>query len=242
MNEDINKTNQKPKIKSWVIALIVIGSLIVLYGIMSWISKGVGGTLGYTELESSSSSFSSSDHSMPKSPSYDENKALTNSSNSIEGSSNEESTERMAVKDASLSMVVASVEDSGEKIVSYAEDNLGYVVNSQINNPLDKPRSYITVRVPADKLDQTIKYYKSLADKVVYEEVSSKDITEQYTDLASKLKNYEATEKQLQEIMKQASNVEEVLKVQKQLTSVRQNIEVTRGKMEYLEKDMYLWQ
>ncbi len=238
MTNNMNETKQNPKNKIWVIILIITFSLIVLYILGVWLFQGVSGSLDSFGLEPSGSVPGSYNYSETKPTSYNESKTLLGESASLESSTGEESSERMVIKDASLSMVVSNIEDTGKKINTYAENNDGYIVSSQINNPLDQPRSYITVRVPAEKLDQAIDYYKTLADKVVSENITSEDITEKYVDLESKLKNYQATEEQLKEIMKKAQSVDEILKVQNQLTSVRQNIELIKGQMQYLEKNV----
>ena len=68
------------------------------------------------------------------------------------------------------------------------------------------------------------------------ESTTGQDVTEQYTDLDSQLRNLEASEAQLLELMKQAGTVEEILKVQQELTNTRGQIEQIKGQMQYLEQ------
>jgi hypothetical protein len=75
-----------------------------------------------------------------------------------------------------------------------------------------------------------------MADEVTYENISANDVTEEYIDLSAKLKNLEATEEQLLEIMKKAEKVEDILAVQRELTNTRDEIERTKGRMQYLEQ------
>jgi len=79
-------------------------------------------------------------------------------------------------------------------------------------------------------------YFHSLAIKVTYEGSQGQDVTEEYVDLQSRLRNLEATESQLLEIMKRAGKVSEILEVYRELTNVRQQIEQTKGKMQYLDQ------
>ncbi|MBN2456553.1 MAG: DUF4349 domain-containing protein, partial [Sedimentisphaerales bacterium] len=55
-------------------------------------------------------------------------------------------------------------------------------------------------------------------------------------DLSAKLKNLRATETQLLQILTKAETIEDILAVQSQLTSVRDQIERTQGRMQYLEQ------
>jgi PKD repeat protein len=75
-----------------------------------------------------------------------------------------------------------------------------------------------------------------LAVEVTSQTTSSQDVTEEYVDLTSKLKNLEATEQQLLRIMDKAEKVEDILAVERELSNTRSQIEQTKGRMQYLEK------
>jgi molybdopterin converting factor small subunit len=75
-----------------------------------------------------------------------------------------------------------------------------------------------------------------MAVDVKSETTSGQDVTEQYTDLASRLRNLEASEAQLLELMKQAGKVDEILQVQRELTNTRGQIEQIKGHMQYLQQ------
>ncbi len=230
--EEVNQSQKKKGTNPWIIIIAVIGGLILLYVIGAWLMQGLGGSS--TAFAPSSAELSSSKSSSLKTTEV----SSELSTESTSSDDNSENTERLIIKDAKLSIVVSDVEDSAKKISQYAENQDGYVASSEINNPLDQPRSYITIRVPTNVLDESLDYIKNLADKIVLENISAEDITDQYTDLKSKLENYEVSEKQLQEIMKQAQNVKEVLTIQKELTNVREKIELIKGKMQYLGQNV----
>jgi PKD repeat protein len=81
---------------------------------------------------------------------------------------------------------------------------------------------------------------QDLAVDVKSVSTSGQDVTEEYVDLNSKLGNLEASESQLLKLMEKAGTVEEILKVQQQLVSTRENIEVIKGRMQYLEQSSAL--
>jgi len=61
-------------------------------------------------------------------------------------------------------------------------------------------------------------------------------LPKKFVDLTAKLKNLEATEQQLLKIMEKAEKVEDILAIQRELTNTRQQIEQTKGRMQYLEQ------
>jgi hypothetical protein len=72
--------------------------------------------------------------------------------------------------------------------------------------------------------------------EVKSETSSGEDVTAQYVDLQSRLKNLQAAEAQLDEIMKSATNTEDVINIFNQLTAYREQIEVVKGQIKYYEE------
>jgi len=147
-----------------------------------------------------------------------------------------ETPSRMIIKTGWLNLVVKDVLDTAKKITKFAEDNGGWVVSSNISEYEKVPSGSITVRVPAEKFDQAKEYFRSLAVRVTNESVQSQDITEEYVDLQSRLRNLEAAENRLLDLMKMTGKVSEILEVHRELTNIREQIEQIKGKMQYLEE------
>lgn len=65
--------------------------------------------------------------------------------------------------------------------------------------------------------------------------VSGQAVTEEYVDLQSRLRNAEAQETQMLELMKKAQTIEEILTVQSRLAEIQSQIEQIKGRMKYME-------
>jgi len=81
---------------------------------------------------------------------------------------------------------------------------------------------------------------KSGAGQILSENVSGQDITQEYTDLESRLRNLEQAEEQLTKIMEQAWETEDVLIVYNRLVEVQEQIELIKGQMKYYEQSAAL--
>jgi hypothetical protein len=107
-----------------------------------------------------------------------------------------------------------------------------------------QPRANVTVRVPAGKLDSIMAEIKALTpnpdEDVLSENVSGQDVTAEYTDLGSRLRNLEAAEEALVELMEKAEDPEDVLNIFDELTYYRGEIEVVKGRMKYIEESVDL--
>jgi len=145
-------------------------------------------------------------------------------------------TERMIVRTAEISLVVADVPIALDQITALTESFDGYVVSSQRWKEDERLAGIITIRVPAEDFSDAMEALRRLAVDVTHEETSSKDVTEEYIDLSAKLRNLEATEEQLLRLMEKAEKVEDILNVQRELSRTRGEIEQTKGRMQYLER------
>ncbi len=148
--------------------------------------------------------------------------------------------DRMVIYNAYLTIVVNDVSVALEQITDLATNYGGFVVNSNISEDQNRLYAYISFRVLSTKFDQTIQALHNLAVDVKSEQTSGQDVTEEYTDLTSKLRNLEASEAQLLELMNKAGSVEDILAVQRELVSTREQIELIKGRMQYLQESSHL--
>jgi len=149
-----------------------------------------------------------------------------------------EAPSRLVIKTGILNMVVKDIKGSVEKITQYTQEKRGWVVSSSVTEREQIPSGTIMIRIPAEIFNEAIAYFRGLAEKVTHESTRGQDVTEEYTDLQSQLRNLEATETQLLKIMERSGTISEVLSVQKELTNVREKIERTKGKTQYLERSV----
>jgi len=145
-------------------------------------------------------------------------------------------TERMIVRSGNMRLVVNDVAETIDRIAGITGDFDGYVVSSNRWKEGERLVGAITIRVPAEYFDTVMRTLRGLAVEVRSENTSSQDVTEEYVDLSAKLQNLEATEEQLLRIMEKAEKVEDILDVQRELSRTREEIERTKGRMQYLER------
>ena len=150
--------------------------------------------------------------------------------------------ERLVIKDVNLTLIVPDPSISMNNITDLAEELGGFVVTAnmykqKLSNGVEVPRASITIRVPSAKLNQALdKIRAESAQAPENETISSQDVTNEYVDLQSRLKNLEAAEKELTRIMEDAHRTEDVLSVYSQLVSIREQIEVIKGQIKYYEQ------
>jgi hypothetical protein len=148
--------------------------------------------------------------------------------------------DRMIIRNGTINLTVASVDDSLTAVRAIAAQAEGLVFSLNTQYEGDEMVATVTIQVPAATFDDVMSRLRKLAVKVVNETSTSQDVTEEYTDLSSQLKNLQVQEEQLRLLMSRATTVDETLTVQRELGQVRGEIEKTQGRMNYLSHHVAL--
>jgi len=172
-------------------------------------------------------------------PAAEEDRGLTSGSGG-----NASAVDRMVIYNANLEIAVMHPEQVMQEIMDMAESAGGFVVRSNLYQTYTEagslPRASITIRVPAEDLDSIMDAIKAMTpdpeEDVISENISGQDVTAEYTDLQSRLRNLEAAEAALVELMEDARDPEDVLNVFDELTYYRGEIELVKGRIRYLEE------
>lgn len=137
--------------------------------------------------------------------------------------------------DAVIEVGAGEFEKKFEDAKRVADKFSGHVTNSSANRAKGELISgIVTIRVPSKNFDNAVSAVKALGT-VNSIAVRADDVSEEYVDLQSRLKNLQAQEAQLIIIMAKAQTVAETLAVEQQLTSVQGEIEVIKGRMQFLD-------
>ncbi len=146
-------------------------------------------------------------------------------------------TDRMIIKSAylELEIKVGEFENTLFRLTSLAEQSGGFVSSTRsYSNPEGNLTSgNIMIRIPEGKYNLAIDKIKEMGS-VRNISISGQDVTQEYVDLESRLKNMKAQEEILLELMKQSKNVADSIEVQRELSYVQGEIEVIKGRMNYL--------
>lgn len=92
----------------------------------------------------------------------------------------------------------------------------------------------LTLRVPADRFDEARADLAHLG-KVDHVDISGQDVTAQLVDFAARIRSLQAQEQALQTLLSKARSVGEVLEVQGQLFTVREQIEQLQAQQANLD-------
>jgi len=147
--------------------------------------------------------------------------------------------DRMVIRTAQLTVEVPDMESALAQARQIATRDGGFVSASNTHiekvNDQDRMVADLTLQVRSDAADSALSDLRGLG-KVTTESSGSQDITEEYVDLTSNLRNLQASETAILKLMDKANQIQDVLALQRELTNVRGQIERIQGRKNYLER------
>jgi hypothetical protein len=145
-------------------------------------------------------------------------------------------TRRKIIRDGKLHVRVERYAPARAAIDSLLAKSGGYVSKARVQHHLGQvSHAELVLRVPAGRFAGAMAALARLGT-VIAEGSKSRDVTEQYVDLQARLKNAKRLEKRLLELLdKRAAVLADVLKVETQLSRVREQIERYHGKLKQLD-------
>ncbi len=152
--------------------------------------------------------------------------------------------ERLVIKKADMRVSVADPALAMQSVVDMTNRMGGFVVSSESSSASYSGGGYktawISIRIPTAKLDDAMEKIRQLSadgkDGVLSESVSGEDVTSDFVDSQSRLRNLEAAEEQLMKLMENTDDLEQTMAVFRELTRTREQIEVIQGHIKYLQE------
>lgn len=132
---------------------------------------------------------------------------------------------QLIVYTGSMSLEVAELRPSMDQAQQIVSALGGHLAGSSLMDYEDRQAATVTYRIPSDRWTEALQRLRDVGTKVLSEETDSEDVTEQVVDLEARLANLRVTEAAFQSFMERATTIDEVLKVQRELTTVRGEIE-----------------
>ncbi len=136
---------------------------------------------------------------------------------------------RKMIYSAALQVRVSSIPDAVKRFLDRVEQLEGYLARR--NN------STLTCRVPVKNFQTLIEEVKHYGT-VLQESMQAQDVTKKHMDLSIRLENAEKARQRLLKLIDKATKVEDILKIEEQLTRLTETIERIKGELKYLNEQV----
>ncbi len=142
--------------------------------------------------------------------------------------------ERKIIKEGAITFETADVKATRQFILAAVAESGGYLAQDNAYDYDDKLQHQLILRVPADKFDQLLDKISASAKKLDSKNISAQDVTEEFIDVQARLKTKKELEARYLELLKQAKKVDEILNIEREIGTLRSDIESIEGRLKYL--------
>ena len=143
--------------------------------------------------------------------------------------------DKKVIKTGEIDMRVNSIEKAINDIKSIAISHGGDEVASDFAKNSSKKSGFIVIKIPVNQYNETFDAIKQIAPLVTHESSRAQDVTAQFIDLESRIKNKKDHEERLRTFFDKAEDVDELIQVERELARVRTEVEQMESQLKYLK-------
>lgn len=139
---------------------------------------------------------------------------------------------RALILTASIAMRANDPWGAADRAQAVATSMGGDVMSLSQSGKGDDRHASLVMRVPAERFNDALRQLRAMSDvEVLTSSVDSKDVTEQFVDLEARLRAKQAEETRYLALLARADKIEDILRIDQSLNSVRTQIEQLTGQL-----------
>jgi len=146
--------------------------------------------------------------------------------------------EQKIIKTAHLVFETKDLEATHAIILQLASQYNGFVQSDNSGKSYNRIYKNLSVRIPTKNFQQFI---DGISEGVAYFDqrtISRQDVSEEFIDLEARLKAKRLLETRYLELLEKATNVKEMLEIERELSGIREEIEAKQGRLQYLQNQV----
>lgn len=146
--------------------------------------------------------------------------------------------ERMLIKDANISFETKNIEETRQQIVDAINKNNGYLSNEDASVYSQQNHYTMTIRIPSTKFETFLSEATKGVRNFDNKNISAKDVTQEFIDVEARLKTRKELESRYLDLLKKASSITDMLEIERQINTLRSEIESVEGRLKYLKNQV----
>ncbi|MBW4362428.1 DUF4349 domain-containing protein [Flavobacterium taihuense] len=148
--------------------------------------------------------------------------------------------EQKIIKNGNLKFETNDLETTYEQIKTAVKKGKAIIQNDSEGKDYGMVYRRLTIRIPNENFDFFIKDISTGVDYFDTKEISSQDVTQEYIDIDARLKAKKKLENRYLELLAKATKMSEMLAIEAQLSTIREEIEAKEGQLRYMQNQVSL--
>ncbi|WP_426277508.1 DUF4349 domain-containing protein [Chryseobacterium sp. S-02] len=139
------------------------------------------------------------------------------------------------IKNGDMRIQVGDIKKSQNQISEIIKNNHAYIQKEEFQNTDTDDNLYITIRVPHKNFDTLVNSFSNGIGSVLSKNISSDDVTEEYTDVSIKLANKKIYLEKYRDMLKKAATTKDMLEIQENIRELEDEIDVAEGRLRFID-------
>ncbi|MEC4034130.1 DUF4349 domain-containing protein [Myroides odoratimimus] len=146
----------------------------------------------------------------------------------------------MIVKEGNIRFETSNAQETRANIVASSKKLNGYLSQDTSNVYGNRTEHTIVIRVPAKNFETLLEGVTQTATKVDSKNINALDVTEEFIDVEARIKTKKEIEERYKELLKRANTIDDILRIERELGTLRADIESFEGRLKYLKSRISL--
>ncbi|PIF45153.1 uncharacterized protein DUF4349 [Chryseobacterium sp. 52] len=162
-------------------------------------------------------------------------KLLPDSEPSSASSKKTDTISKKVIKNGDMRIQVGDIKKAQEQVGDIVKKNNAYIEKEQFQNTDLDDNVDLTIRVPHKNFDALVNSFSNGVGSILAKNISSNDVTEEYTDVAIKLANKKIYLEKYRDMLKSASTTKDMLEIQEKIRGLEDEIDVAEGRLRFID-------
>ncbi len=145
------------------------------------------------------------------------------------------STDRKVIQEGTIIFDTKDAKTTGQQIAQAVLANKGYITEDSQSDYGTAVEHRVMIKVPAGNFDALLGTISKGADNLKSKSINAQDVTEEYMDVESRIKTKKELGNRYQQLLQKATKVEEMLAIEREMGTLRTEIESIEGRLRYLK-------
>jgi hypothetical protein len=153
------------------------------------------------------------------------------------------------IKDGNISVKAKDLAASKKNMDGLIKAQEAYYLSEEMDNNDQSISFHLKARIPAASFEKFIALLENGKDEIVSKSIQARDVTEEFSDLETRLANKREYLKRYRELLSKAATVKDILAIEENVRTLQEEIESREGRLKYLNDqvaystlDIYLFQ
>lgn len=139
------------------------------------------------------------------------------------------------IKNGDMKIQVGDIKKTQNKVYEIIKKNNAYIQKEEFQNTDMDDNLSLIIRVPHKNFDALIHSFSDGVGTVLSKNISSNDVTEEYTDIAIKLANKKIYLEKYRDLLKKAATTKDMLEIQENIRDLEDEIDVAEGSLRFID-------